>query len=139
MAARAESPHGKVGTRSGGPILAPRMTRELHVTDHVLFIDADGTPRNALATQVWGGRTPAPQCNVLLLSTDPRHTDGFGRMSERLTAVVHLSASPSGAWCWCWPDEPRPRKEPTDGKDARPGQAGQQGDQGEEGGGGQEG
>jgi len=65
------------------------------------YIDAHGTVRDALVTQVFPGmQGNHAGVNVVYVSGDDARKDGCGRQTERATSVCHQSAQPAHGNYW---------------------------------------
>lgn len=87
------------------------MEREHKIGQHVIFVDPHGVPRNALVTIWWGdvdhykSETGELGCNLIVVSSDEKKDDSYGRQTEHHTSIVHKSKQPAHGNYWCWPDE----------------------------------
>ena len=71
------------------------------IGDVVTYIDAKREERPALVQTVWATTDGSqPSLNVVVVSTDPKKEDTYGRQTEHETSVVHLSKQSAGGFCW---------------------------------------
>jgi len=70
------------------------------VGDHVIFVDPVSKKRDALVTAVWGPEDGTPAINIVLVHTDEKREDGYGRQMDRITSVVHESSQSAHGNFW---------------------------------------
>ncbi len=85
-------------------------TQTYEVGQHVVFVDPNGVPRQALVTIWWGleyykSNEGEPGCNLIVVCKDEQKSDSYGRQTEHFTSVVHRGKQIAHGNYWCWPDE----------------------------------
>jgi hypothetical protein len=79
--------------RRGGLVMKPQ------ICDIVTYRDSQGEEHNAFVTAVHGdGETPA--INVAYVSSDEKKHDGYGRVVQRATSILHASMRSVTGICW---------------------------------------
>jgi len=74
--------------------------KEVHVGDHVIWVDPVAKPNNALVTAVW-----SQNCiNVVMVNDDPKMDDSYGRQIRRETSQSYKDGMPHGNY-WMFPGE----------------------------------
>lgn len=69
--------------------------------EHVIFLDNQRKPHDALVTAPW-----SETCiNLVLVNSDEKSTDTYGRQIARETSCVHRSLNDAGGMCWAFPEE----------------------------------
>jgi hypothetical protein len=83
--------------------------KTVEIGDIVVFTDPARAQHLALVTAVWGDkeylvpgdpRQPAPSVNLVMVSTDVKETDSYGRQIKRETSVVHSQNQPAPGMFW---------------------------------------
>lgn len=83
--------------------------KQLHVGDHVIYVDPVARQHDALVTAVW-----SPTCiNVVFVSGDKGKEDPYGRQIERQTSLCSRSnTSVHGQYFMLPGDTPNPIVQP---------------------------
>lgn len=83
--------------------------KEVHVGDHVIWVDPVARQYNAIVTAVW-----SQTCiNVVIVSGDPAKDDTYGRQIERHTSQQHKDVMKVHGFYWMFPgEEPTPVGKP---------------------------
>ncbi len=68
---------------------------------HVIFIDEHRMPHDALVTEPWSDTC----VNLVLINSDEKSQDTYGRQITRETSCVHKSLNDAGGMCWAFPDQ----------------------------------
>lgn len=75
--------------------------KNVNVGDVVIFHDPCGKVHNALVTCVWS----PTMVNLVIISSDEKRKDEYGRQIERPTSVAHVSISSAHGYYFRWPEE----------------------------------